>query len=105
MSFDINYYRAAKAARQSAGVPKYSDTSPTEANPEEDARVRAECNAAYYSPDAPALEPVTINVPEMEPEKAEVPPVDQEAAAAAVEAAVDAPTAPVSDTAETHSEV
>ncbi len=67
MSFDINLYRAAKAARLAAGEKKYSDTSPTEPNPAEDLRVKAECDAGFYTPEAPELVAVTIDVPEMAP--------------------------------------
>lgn len=84
MSYDINLYRAAKAARLAAEQPKFTDLCPTEPTPEDDARVRAERNAMLFS-GALALPQVEADVPEpIAPPKAE--PTVEAAAEPAVEA-------------------
>jgi hypothetical protein len=64
MAYDINLQRVMKAARIAAGVQKYSDLSPTEPTPEDDARVLRECNAVFFGGAAPVLPPVETDVPE-----------------------------------------
>ena len=54
MAFDINLYRLEKARRLAAGVPKYTDLSPTGPTPEDDARVGGERGAAFFHPEAAA---------------------------------------------------
>lgn len=81
MAFDITLYRLEKARRLAAGIPKYTDLSPTGPTPEDDARVGEERAAAFFNPE-PAAEPAAevAEVPaQIEPTPGE-PAVEQPAA-------------------------